>query len=144
MMRKKRNIQKVINAIKEQRVGEQIVVLNMTVAQSNNYYKLRQAGLDIDKKEIVDVEYDQVSKSCGTAACIGGFCEIIWPPKNQEIEVPFTRIVADRLGLSADNAHALCYPEHWHCECRSAEDAIKVLEKLKETGKVKWPAEVSI
>ncbi len=95
---------------------------------------------------------------CGTAACIAGFAALIdtdhvksprgdrWSffaigDSQIDANIRYVDEVAqDFLGLTTDQAHDLFMPDILRVPLRevSAENAIKVLENLIETGDVDW------
>ena len=85
---------------------------------------------------------------CGTPSCIGGWCEAIMVYEGVAEEgdgATYTRDIADWLGIEAKDAYDIFYPGRFLFEndSRSAydatkEDAIRLLERLAETGEVDW------
>jgi hypothetical protein len=72
---------------------------------------------------------------CGTVGCIGGFTKLLLG------DFDTMRDTGEKLGITEDAADRLCYPD---IEERYAtvtrEHAIRVLEHLRETGRVDWSA----
>jgi hypothetical protein len=97
----------------------------------------KEKGIFFDMGMFIDRNH-----TCGTAACIGGFAAILakdglknLPRYAENIDL----IAADFLGLDGEQAGSLFYPgateNGWQA---SAENAIEVLEHLKETGEANW------
>jgi hypothetical protein len=99
-------------------------------------------------QKVADIFFDMgmfidTHHTCGTAACIGGFAAIA--AKGDKIKKVFKSDKAPEtigqrfLDLDDETAHDLFYPTGLEYGfSATAKDAIKVLEHLKKTGKVKW------
>lgn len=76
--------------------------------------------------------------SCGTAACIGGHCEILLNKPRDSAYMPFKE-AANWLGLDEAGAQELFYPEElkfWHLITR--EDAVTALQNVIAFGTPRW------
>ena len=95
-----------------------------------------------------DISPEYPENICGTPSCIGGWCEAIMVYEGVAEEgdgATYTRDIADWLGIEAKDAYDIFYPGCFLFEndSRSAydatkEDAIRLLERLAETGEVDW------
>ena len=110
---------------------------------------------------------DVPEKECGTAACIGGFCDMVM--RQKELTNPSLKELLDTfpikvrshqesyqdrltkfedqdrtvfLGITRDQGQQLFFPERWGwTDDRkiTKDEAIQVLVNLRDTGEVVWP-----
>ena len=93
-----------------------------------------------------DMNYEHESHytdhPCGTACCIGGHAELIlggYHPEDPEVVEALSRLC----NIPVKIANKICWPGS-RANCPEAyeatlEQAIKVLEICRDTGKVDWP-----
>jgi hypothetical protein len=76
---------------------------------------------------------------CGTAACIGGFAEMLLKTeRDSKREIPWSEVASDFFGLDVLPGNNLFFPSEVRMENITTDDAIAVLNNLIETGKVDW------
>lgn len=85
--------------------------------------------------------WEKHTPSCGTVACIGGWIQTLFTDGTREIG----SIEAGKLiGIDYDQATSLFYPETDNGDLTdlawkaTPAQAVRVLDHLKETGKVDW------
>lgn len=83
---------------------------------------------------------DLTGNSCGTTACLGGWCNILSGFAELSLSEGSTNANArEFLGLDEDGARTLFYPPMIkHYDDITPQDAIEVLEHLRDTGIVNW------
>lgn len=117
-------INKVINVIKEE---------ENFFSMSDFFVSEAMRGSDDLPEEVYEVK-------CGTPACICGWVQKIVDPKLKGSELGDTTAAAKALGLTYNDSDNLFYALHagkpWSEITRH--EAVKVLEHLRDTGKVDW------
>lgn len=137
------NINRLIEAIRT----EERAAFNM------NWWIIKKTGdEDIDDYAIPRELKDVIeAHPCGTVACIGGFCNLLVDePNSYEAHKfdPNSYAAHKFLGIPREDADALFYPGDGQgsyqqelskrAYAASPKDAIRVLEHLRDTGKVDW------
>ena len=127
--------------MKKKRINTLIKAI--TAGRVEGYH--RNIGLEMSvvrmaRHKFIKGEDSNLHKGCGTVACIGGFCELLWPPEGLDRYLSPIKNTAKSLGISIDQSDALCCPPlHSFPGLYTTEDAINALKSLRDTGKVKWP-----
>ena len=104
---------------------------------------------------VTNAQRDEPLAPCNTAACIGGFCDLLifednfghapankreigefWNSERKSAKGPSTNRVAKFLGIDNSATYDLCFPQF--LSRRTKAEAIRVLETLRDTGEVKW------
>lgn len=91
---------------------------------------------------------EMIRHDCGTAACIGGWAEVLFVAKDDDINIGTSEDaeIAEALGLSLDQANDLFFPLtaikeagfNTNYEQLTQAQAVDVLTHLMETGEVDW------
>lgn len=87
---------------------------------------------------------DQSNRGCLTTACLGGWCRILQentvPNVGSQFGSSYLKSTSDFLGIDYEEAENLCYASHTHKYKRiiTVEETLKVLDHLRDTGKVDW------
>ena len=91
-------------------------------------------------------ERARIKSECGTVACIAGFAGLMLSGGRDETEEMGEYSLVDFLGVAPDEADRMAfpdrgaYPEERHLMDVTADQAIKMLEIHRDTGKVDWKA----
>lgn len=124
----RRNIRRVINAIKAGQIRKRKFFFNMNTFGCPRY------------------DYgDGIPHVCGTAACIAGYAAAVAGNNIEESEDSYL-LARNFLDIDGSQALALFYPHSWrnkHGHQKNWDDmkprhAIRVLEHLSKTGEVDW------
>lgn len=134
----KDNIKKLIKALKE----------GIYLGDSPVYFLMSRwlcVGQNLEEDFGGDVESwgdDGVfaASNCDTVACIAGHAYIVSGIRtlDNDVQDAVQDVAQDWLGLTDNQADRLFLPNRR--DLRTREDAIKVLERLLETGEVEWEA----
>lgn len=115
---------------------EKFTLLRNTILESSNHFDMDVwfKGRDIE---------DLREHKCGTAACIGGWAAALFFPALSPYHVG-TQEIAIELDIPYSRARALFYPplpdrNGEPCPYNAtAEQAVRVMDHLAETGEVDW------
>jgi hypothetical protein len=127
----KENVQLVIDAIKAGKVRDVPIGFLMS-----NYITF--------DGDIISWDDDDraIKHDCGTAACIGGYCGLLMGQSVDETRNNSIRPYREWLGISEEEVYLLFFAHGCATpfEKITAEQAVKVLEHLRDTGVVYWGA----
>lgn len=122
----------------------------MTTGTPNRVAIYQLADFIESAKFIFDMGDSEATPDCGSAGCIGGHAAILWSELQYETEYDWqvgksftwdNILLAKKLDISLQTEEALCFPGMAggpKCRDVSRENAVRVLRRLAETGKVDW------
>lgn len=117
-----------------------LALAKMLRAKRNPVFKGKPVGFNMAVFDPSPVYRDRTGKRCGTACCIAGWTVLKYGHEDQKGDAD-SYIAGELLGLTPEQADMLFNPFQvavcdW--ENISPKRAARTLERLAETGEVKW------